>query len=86
MGDQPGSPSRVRTSEDKVRRKCLYGSVMTVYVLEKLSNVSGSGLVEAGRYTGTGRGRGRRRADGRDGEGFATQVFIMTGVTRVIGN
>ena len=42
MGDPPGSTSRVRTSEDKVCRKD--------YVLEKLPDVSGSGLVEAGRY------------------------------------
>jgi hypothetical protein len=69
MGDQPGSPSRVRTSEDKVRRKCLYGSVMTVYVLEKLSNVSGSGLVEAGRYTGPGPERGRGEAGGERTDG-----------------
>jgi hypothetical protein len=74
-----------------VRKKGLCGSVMAVYVLKKLPNVSGPGLVEAGRYTGPGRGRGRgeagsERADGRDGEGFAIQVFIMTGVTRLIGN
>jgi hypothetical protein len=50
MGDRPGSPSRVRTSEDKVRRKDLCGSVRAVYVLEKLPDVSGSSLVEAGRY------------------------------------
>ena len=43
-------PSRVRMSEDKVRRKDLYGSVRVVYVLEKLPDVSGPGLVEAGRY------------------------------------
>ena len=50
MGDRPESPSRVRMSEDKVRRKDLCGSVRAVYVLEKLSNVSGPGLVEAGHY------------------------------------
>ena len=50
MGDRPGSPSRVRMSEDKVRRKDLYGSVRAVYVLEKLPDVSGPGLIEAGRY------------------------------------
>jgi hypothetical protein len=50
MGDRPRSPSRVRTSEDKVRRKDLCGSVRAVYVLEKLLDVNGSGLVEAGRY------------------------------------
>ena len=50
MGDQPGSPSRVRTSEDKVRRKDLCGPVRAVYVLEKLPDVSEPSLVEAGRY------------------------------------
>jgi hypothetical protein len=57
MGDRPGSPSRVRTSEDKVHRKDLCGSVRAVYVLEKLPDVSGPGLVEAGRYR---RSRGTR--------------------------
>jgi hypothetical protein len=51
MGDRPGSPFRVHTSEDKVYRKDLCGSVRTVYVLEKLTDVSGPDLVEAGRYT-----------------------------------
>ena len=37
-------------SLNKVRRKDLCGSVRAVYVLEKLSDVSGPGLVEAGRY------------------------------------
>ena len=50
MGDRPGSPSWVRMSEDKVRRKDLCGSARVVYVLEKLPYVSGPGLVEAGRY------------------------------------
>ena len=50
MGDQPGSPSRVRMSEDKVRIKDLCGSVRAVYVLEKLSDVSGPSLEEAGCY------------------------------------
>ena len=50
MGDRPRSPSRVRMSEDKVRRKDLCGSMRAVYVLEKLPDVSGPGLVEAGRY------------------------------------
>ena len=50
MGDLPESLSRVRMSEDKVRRKDLCGSVRAVYVLEKLSDVSGPGLVEAGCY------------------------------------
>jgi hypothetical protein len=50
MGDRPRSPSRVRTSEDKVRRKDLCRSVRAVYVLEKLPDVSVSSLVEAGHY------------------------------------
>jgi hypothetical protein len=50
MGDRPGNPSRVRTSEDKVRRKDLCGSVRAVYVLEKLADVSGPSFVEARRY------------------------------------
>jgi len=50
MGDRSGSTSRVRTSEDKVCRKDLCWSVGTDYVLEKLPDVSGPGLVEAGRY------------------------------------
>ena len=50
MGDRPGSPSQVRMSEDKERRKDLCGSVRAVYVLGKLPHVSGPGLVEAGRY------------------------------------
>ena len=50
MGDRLGSPSRVRMSEDKVRRKDLCGSVRAVYVLEKLPDVSGPSLVEVGRY------------------------------------
>ena len=37
-------------SEHKVRRKDLCGSVRAVYILEKLPDISGSGLVEAGRY------------------------------------
>ena len=40
----------MRTSEDKVHRKDLCGSVRAVYVLEKLPDVSGPGLVEAGHY------------------------------------
>ena len=51
MGDRPGSSSRVRMSEDKVRRKDLCWSVRAVYILEKLSDVSGPGLGEAGRYS-----------------------------------
>ena len=50
MGDRSENLSRVRTSEDKVRRKDLCGSVRAVYVLEKLPDVSGPGLIEAGRY------------------------------------
>ena len=50
MDDRPGSPSRVRMSEDKVRRKDLCWSVRAVYILEKLPDVSGPGLGEAGRY------------------------------------
>ena len=50
MGDRPGSSSRVRTSEDKARRKDLCWSVRAVYILEKLPDVSGPGLREAGRY------------------------------------
>jgi len=50
MDDRPGSPSRVRMSEDKVRRKDLCGSMRAVYVLEKLPDVNGSGLIEAERY------------------------------------
>ena len=34
-----------------MRRKDLCGSVRAVYVLEKLPDVSGSSLVEAGRYS-----------------------------------
>jgi hypothetical protein len=51
MGDRPRSPSRVCTIDDKVRGQDLCGSVRAVYVLEKLSDVSGPGLVEAGRYS-----------------------------------
>ena len=49
MGDRPGSSSRVCTSEDKVRRKDLCWSVRAVYILEKLPDVSGPSLGEAGR-------------------------------------
>ena len=38
------------TSEDKVYRKDMCWSVRIVCVLIKLPDVSGSGLVEAGRY------------------------------------
>ena len=40
MGDRPGSSSRGRMSEDKVRRKDWCWSVRAVYVLGKLSYVS----------------------------------------------
>ena len=50
MGDRPRSSSRERMSEDKVRRKDWCWSVRAVYVLGKLSDVSGPGLKEAGRY------------------------------------
>ena len=50
MGDRPRSPSLVLMSEDKVCRKDLCGSVRAVYVLEKLPDVSGPGLIEVGRY------------------------------------
>ena len=50
MGDRSGNLSRVRMSENKVRRKDLCGSVRAVYVLEKLPDVSGPSLVEARRY------------------------------------
>ena len=50
MGDRPGSSSRGRMSEDKVRRKDWCWSVRAIYVLGKLSDVSGPGLEEAGHY------------------------------------
>jgi hypothetical protein len=37
-------------SEDKVRRKDLYGSVRAVYTLEKLPDVSRHDLIEVGCY------------------------------------
>ena len=51
MGDRPESSFRVRMSEDKVRRKDWCWSVRVVLVLVKLPDVSGPGLVEAGRYS-----------------------------------
>ena len=36
--------------EDKVRKKDLCWSVRAIYILEKLPDVSGPGLGEAGRY------------------------------------
>ena len=48
MGDRPGSYSRM--SEDKVCRKDMCWSVRIVCVLVKLSDVSGTGLWEAGCY------------------------------------
>jgi len=50
MGDQPGSFSRMCTSEDKVYRKDLCWSVRAVYVLYKLPDVSGPDLGKVGRY------------------------------------
>ena len=50
MGDRPGSYSQMRTSEDKVCRKDMCWSVRIVCVLIKLSDISGPGLEEAGRY------------------------------------
>jgi hypothetical protein len=50
MGDRPGCSSRVRVSEDKVRRNDLCWSVRAVYVLEKWPDVSGPGLEEVGCY------------------------------------
>ena len=50
MGDRPGSSSRVRMSEDKVRRKDKRWSVRAVYILVKLPDVNGLDLREAGRY------------------------------------
>ena len=50
MGDRSEYLSRVHTSEDKVYRKDLCGFVRAVYILEKLPDVSGSGLIEARRY------------------------------------
>jgi hypothetical protein len=50
MDDRPGNPFWVRTSEDKLRRKDLCGFLRVVYVLEKLPDISGPCLVEAGRY------------------------------------
>jgi hypothetical protein len=50
MGDRTRNSFRLRMSEDNVCRKNLCGSVRAVYVLEKLPNVSGPGLEEAGRY------------------------------------
>ena len=51
MGDRPGSSSWGRMSEDKVHRKDWCWSVRAIYVLGKLSDVSGPGLEEAGRYS-----------------------------------
>ena len=50
MGDRPRSSSRVRTSEDKVRRKDKCWSVRAVYILVKLPDVSGPSLGEVGHY------------------------------------
>jgi hypothetical protein len=45
-----GTRHTVRTSEDKVHRKDLCWFMRTVYVLEKLPDVSRPGLIEAGPY------------------------------------
>ena len=50
MSEQPGSYSRVRTSDDKICRKSICWSVKIVCVLVKLPDVSGPGLGEAGHY------------------------------------
>ena len=49
MGDRPETSSRVRMSEDKVRRKDMCWSVMIVCP-RKLPDVSGPGLEEAECY------------------------------------
>ena len=49
MGDRPRTISRVRMSEDKMRRKDMCWSVRIVCLI-KLPEVSGPGLEEAGRY------------------------------------
>jgi hypothetical protein len=43
MGDRPGSFSRVRMSEDKVRTKCTCWSVGTIYNPRELPGVSTTG-------------------------------------------
>jgi hypothetical protein len=48
MGDRPGSPSRVRMSEDKVRRKDMCWFVGIFLGLRELPGVGGPGLGEAG--------------------------------------
>ena len=50
MGDRPGTFSRVRTSEDKVRRKDLCWSVRVCLCPIKLPDVRGPGRGEAGRF------------------------------------
>jgi hypothetical protein len=50
MGDRPRSPSRVRMSEDKVRRKDICWSVGIFLDSRELSGVGGPDLREAGRY------------------------------------
>jgi hypothetical protein len=49
MGDRLENPYWVRTSEDKVRRKSLCGSKGSLCP-RKATDISGPGLVEAGRY------------------------------------
>jgi hypothetical protein len=50
MGDRPKSTSRMHMSEDKVCREDSCWYVRADYVLEKLPDISGLGLMEAGHY------------------------------------
>jgi len=50
MGDRPRSTFQVHTSEDKCVQKDWCWSVRTDYILEKLPDVSGPGIVEAEHY------------------------------------
>ncbi|TVT98855.1 hypothetical protein EJB05_55814, partial [Eragrostis curvula] len=52
MGDRPGSLSRVRTSEYKVRRKDMCWSMRGILDVLEGCQVCGPGLGEAGRYSG----------------------------------
>ena len=51
MGDRPESTSRCARVRTKCAEKTKCWSVGIDYILEKLPDVSGPGLVEAGRYT-----------------------------------
>ena len=78
MGDRSGNLSQVRTSRDKVRRKDLCGSVRAVYVLEKLLDVSGPGLVEAERYSlapWPSRGYDARGSSGLPGDSHVARAY-----------